>query len=106
MIDGVGVGNDQALLCLTENFIETNRCKPSACQKVAKHVASPYRGELIGVTDDDKPRTRLDSAQKRSHQRVIHHRCLVNNNGMLVEQIVFASLEMCVTARLTAAVFE
>lgn len=88
-IDKMRVRHDQTFARLSENVRQTGGGKPLARNDIAKHIARADRRKLVRVADHDESRTGTHSAQQRLHQEKIDHRCLVDDDDILVKQAVF-----------------
>ena len=84
----MGVADDGALGGLPEDLREANRGHPAGAQQVGEEVSRPYRGQLIGVPNQDEPAVPPEGGQEGPHQGHIHHGGLVHNDGVGLQGLV------------------
>jgi hypothetical protein len=73
-IDGVGVHDDAAGLCLTEDTGEAHHGDDTRVDDVTEHVASTDTRQLVHVADKQQAHVGRDGLQEGVHQYDVNHR--------------------------------
>ena len=87
-VDPVGVDDDAGLLRLTEDPGQPHPRNGGGRQQVPQHLASPDRGKLVHVADQQQVRTRRDRLDQLVSQDQIHHRALVDHHEVRIQRAI------------------
>ena len=89
LIDCVGIHDDEASLCLPEDFGQADSLHHAAADEVGKYVSCTDGRQLIRVADQKQAAAGLECLQKRRHKLQIHHRCFIHNHRVTGKRCVF-----------------
>ena len=92
--NGVGVGNNQALLRLPEDFGQTHLRHLFRLNQVSQHIARTDRRQLVAVAHQNQTAVHLQRTNQRAHQRDVHHRSFVHNDCIGSQRVLFVSLKL------------
>ena len=87
-IDAVSTGDNQAFAALTENLGQTHRIESAAVNQIMQNIACADARQLVAVAEQYETRARSNGGKQRIGQKHIHHRSLVDDNNVRVEQVV------------------
>ena len=88
LVDLVGIGDDTARLCLTENARQSDDGHCARVDDVAEHVACSHAGQLVDVADKYQAHRERHGLQQRVHQDNVYHRRLVHYQEVAVQRIL------------------
>ena len=69
-------------LALAEYFGKPYCHKAARTDKIAEHVACPYRRKLVGVTDKQKPCSGIHGTKQSGKKEYVHHGGFVNDDDI------------------------
>ena len=93
MVDRVCIGDDAAAGGLAENLRQAHGRHDAAADDIRKDVARSDGRKLVSVSHEDEPALRAHGAQQRAHERDVHHRALVENDGVALERVILVAPE-------------
>ena len=95
LIDQMGILDDIAFQCLSENLRQTYHLKTFRINDILQHIARSDTRQLVHIPYKDQPCAHGYGLQKGIHQIDIHHRHLINNDHIRFQGIVLIALKLC-----------
>ena len=84
----MGIGNDSALRCLSENFRQANGRHHAGTDHFPQNVAGANAGQLVCVSHHNDAAAVLQGAQQALKQLDVHHTHLIQNDDVALEQVL------------------
>ena len=92
-VDRVRVGDDAAAGGLAEDLRQAHGRHDAAADDIRKDVARSDGRKLVSIAHEDEPALRAHGAQQRAHERNVHHRALVENDGVTIKRVILVAPE-------------
>ena len=89
----MGIGDDTALLSLSEYLVKGNNSQPAAVYHVFQDISRPHRGQLVAVPYHYEPARKLQSPEQRLKKQSIHHGHLIYYHNITGNGILLVVLE-------------
>ena len=92
LVNPMGIHDNPAGLCLTENAGQLDDRKAFAVNQIPKYISCSDRGQLIYVSDQNQRHAVRHSLQQIVHQHDINHGAFINNQHIALQRVLLISL--------------